>query len=513
MRVAAGPALLSGWWRSSTAPHGANPGRWSAPRNLSPQQLCLGLVHCHQLAKGRWAAGKRSRKSCRGFSQISCQSKARHVELLVDGDSHSTAEVSHAIRSLQKQGLSVRTRIYAEPRREENSKWRRLFQEPSISFCPIPRNTREANDEQIMADLRHLAACAANAALLTSDRDFVEVVEEIKGRVETYVLIPHRHVNAIETYKKLGVQVLPLSPQREACCPKVRAILHEDGSGSVTIGSPCTFRDYEEEAEAIKPFLQDLGYCQQDRGDLARPFLGHAAAKFWYSHRLGPIEVFPAPCAIKTLHELIHESKVRPTWQQCREKLAYVLPCASRKGRSKATAIRVYGSLRDRQIYQGGGPFLLHDSDDLVARVLRRLGYLDDGLNGSLSEAMLVFVNTNHNKGTLRKLGLLPEASDSVARVARKLQKAFTSTMSPGIWQVLPSDRFLRQLLCKYGFLENREAEPDEVFQAMQRYSETIQLHMESYNGYAFWIMQSLREVNSDPSRTGAVVFDQVEKG
>ena len=97
-------------------------------------------------------------------------------------------------------------------------------------------------------------------------------------------------------------------------------------------------------------------------------------------------------------------------WQQYRENLAFVLPCAARRGGSKATALRVYWSLRDRQVYQGGGPFMLRSSEDLVPRVLQRLGYLDQELNGSLAEAILVFVNTNYNKGTLRKMNLLPKA-------------------------------------------------------------------------------------------------------
>ena len=448
---------------------------------------------------------------------------ANRAELLVDGDSHSIAEVTDAIQVLSEKGHAVHTTVYAEPRRELNRKWREFFEDTSISFRPIPRRVDglgEANDEAMTSDLRHIARSCTNTsalciALLTSDRDFVQVIEEVREEnIEVMVLIPYRHVNSIQAYQEAGVRVMPIEQQQD-CSPKVRAILHHDGSGSVAIGGPCTFMNYEAEAEAVKPLLEDLGYCQQASHHLARPFLGHAAAKFWYNHGLGDIEVFPSPCAITALHHLIQQRGDTQQWQPYQEKLAFILPCASRKGRSKASAVRRYGSLRDRQIYQGGGPFIIHNSDDVVTKALQRLGYVDQGLNESLAEAILVFMNTTHNKGTLRKMGLLPEASDSVAVAVKKLHMAFTSTASPGIWQIIPSDRFLRRLLHKYGFLEDTEARQDTVFQAMQAYAECFQIpRMESYNGYAFWIMQSLHEVSSDPSRTGVVQFNlQLGKG
>lgn len=210
---------------------------------------------------------------------------------------------------LQKKGLDVWTTVYAAPRRAENKNWGEFFNRAATSFCPVPRreDLGEANDEQMMADLRLLACSTARRArtsslalaLLTSDTDFLETVAFATGLgIDTMVLIPQRHVNTANAYRSRGFQVMPIL-QQELCSPKVRATLHGDGSGSVRIGSPCSFGDYEEEAEGIKPLLQDLGYCQPSLGDRdARPFLGHAAAKFWYNEGLGDIEVFPAPLAI-----------------------------------------------------------------------------------------------------------------------------------------------------------------------------------------------------------------------
>ena len=82
-------------------------------------------------------------------------------------------------------------------------------------------------------------------ALLTSDTDFLETLAFATGLgIDTMVLIPQRHVNTAHAYRSRGFQVMPIL-QRELCSPKVRAILHGDGSGSVRIGSPCSFGDYD----------------------------------------------------------------------------------------------------------------------------------------------------------------------------------------------------------------------------------------------------------------------------
>ncbi|CAE7360338.1 unnamed protein product, partial [Symbiodinium sp. CCMP2456] len=430
-------------------------------------RFCLGFQGFlwHQVAR-KWRSQGSSRYLC-----LACKAETRSAKLFVDGDTHSIAEVKEAIEMLQNKGFDVWTTVYAEPRRAENKNWGEFFTGPATSFCPVPRreDLGEANDEQMMADLRLLTCSTARSAtsaglaiaVLTSDTDFLETLAFATGLgIDTMVLIPQRHVNTAQAYRGKGFQVMPIL-QRENCSPKVRAILHGDGGGSVRIDSPCSFGDYD-----------------------------------------------PA-----TLHQLLQNRGVKgvksETWQRYHDNLAFVLPCAARRGGSKASALRIYGSLRDRQIYQGGGPFMLRSSEELVPRVLQRLGYLDQDLNGSLAEAILVFVNTNYNKGTLRKMDLLPKVSDSADLAAKKLHEAFTSTASPGIWQVVPSDRFLRQLLQKRGFMDNLDADPEELLKAMERYAEDAQLpRMESYNGYAFRIKQSLQELSSDPSRTGVIEFE-----
>ena len=59
------------------------------------------------------------------------------------------------------------------------------------------------------------------------------------------------------------------------------------------------------------------------------------------------------------------------------------------------------------------GPFVLRDSDALVLRVMRKLGYLDKRYNSDLSEARFVFGNVCDNKRLLRDTGNLLADTDT----------------------------------------------------------------------------------------------------
>ena len=49
--------------------------------------------------------------------------------------------------------------------------------------------------------------------------------------------------------------------------------------------------------------------------------------------------------------------------------------------------------------FRGGGPFMLWDSKDLVAKSLRKLGYLDDSWNTDFTEALTCFWNAAAKQG------------------------------------------------------------------------------------------------------------------
>ncbi|CAJ1365771.1 unnamed protein product, partial [Effrenium voratum] len=219
--------------------------------------------------------------------------------------------------------------------------------------------------------------------------------------------------------------------------------------------------------------------------------------KFWWWNSLGPLTVYPSQCAVEVMHSTTAQ-RGSSSWQRNPGHLAFFLPIGSH--RARADQIREYGSEIARAIFQGGGPFMLKDSEDLVPRVLRRLKYLDDHRNADLREAMLVFANKSKNKGKLRALDLLPDFHPE-----RQLRMAFLANQC-GKWQ-LPSDRRLRHQLVRQKYLQHPGAEEEEVLtQAMQDFSRKHGLPtMRTYNGYVFQLGSFMSR--NDPSRRDILHF------
>lgn len=211
--------------------------------------------------------------------------------------------------------------------------------------------------------------------------------------------------------------------------PRVRAILLEDGTGSVELAHAYNPEDREVQARhhAVKTFLEEIG-----SGD-AR-YLIQLCVKYWFAHSLGQLVVFPADLACLAVHDLIQSAK-RLSWKKSAESLAYFLP----KGQVGSTRMssaqkKRFGSAVGREVFLGGGPFVLEDAQDLVERAMRRIGYLDDACNADLEEAVFCFVNKSGNTQTLRKLRMLPGSGDTSQIVRETLRAAFLSRRGSGYW-------------------------------------------------------------------------------
>ena len=132
--------------------------------------------------------------------------------------------------------------------------------------------------------------------------------------------------------------------------------------------------------------------------------------------------VFPGEPSIMAVEEIMSQSdKLLRGYDQ---KLAFVLPFTAR-GHMMIRATKKYGNKVARGVFRGGGPFMLKDSPDMLPLAFKRLGYLDDGLNADVSEAMFCFINAFENKLTLRKMGMLPSPSSSSLDLQEKLHAAF----------------------------------------------------------------------------------------
>ena len=170
----------------------------------------------------------------------------------------------------------------------------------------------------------------------------------------------------------------------------MRAALHEDGNGSVTLADAFEARDTRQEAEFILNFLQNLGYYD------GTGFLQQFVLNFWFTNALGALTVYPQQVPILALYDLLLNNANR-SWQRHREDRAFFLPKSSTQVLTR-TGKKQFGNGLAKAIFRDGGPLVRRDSKELVTQALAKMGYIDSGLNRDFQEAILVFVNVNTNK-------------------------------------------------------------------------------------------------------------------
>eukprot|EP00434_Breviolum_minutum_P010339 symbB.v1.2.009122.t2/scaffold552.1/size189238/1 len=446
-----------------------------------------------------------------GFGRRSARTRFTRLtastELLVDGDTHSIDQIRQAISLLNERDSQVRTTLFAPPRRVENKRWSEFMKEPGIVFEPVLRSldhTVEANDEAIEKTMRAFAARedVRCLALLTSDNGFADLVEELQtSGVSTVVVIPERRRRALGRYSATNTTVLTVQPAHESDGPRVRAVLDTSGGGYVHLAGPyAPFDNDSVFATDVSQFLEGLGYRRP--GDR---FLLPACAKFWFANCLGSLTVFPFQLATISVHEMV---QARDHYERYSGDLVFLLPVSSPSTTTKA-CIQTYGSRRARQVFRGGGPFILQDTPELSAQVLRRLGYLDDDLNDDLAEALFCFVNASLNKTQLRQLGLLPRPGARRLDVCNRLRAAFLSHDCTGQWQHIKRDgdsiRPILRILRKAKILGNSKYDKSEVLRAMNLYQKRCGLpRMQTFNGLAFRILWGLQ---TEPAKRNAESF------
>ena len=424
------------------------------------------------------------------------------TELLVDADIHGIEQIWQAISLLNERDSQVRTTLFAPPRRVENKRWSDFVKEPGVVLVPVRRSldqSTEPNDEAIEKTMRALAARedVRCIALLTSDNGFAKLVEELQtSGVSTVVLIPEGKYGALGQYNATNTTVFTLRETHDSDGPRVRAVLDAAGGGYVHLADPYAAFANASVATNVSQFLEDLGYRRE--GDR---YLLHASAKFWFANCLGSLTVFPFQLATLSVHEMM---QAREHYERYSEDLAFLLPVSS-TGRRTKDCVQTYGSRLARQVFRGGGPFILQDGPELPAKVLRRLGYLDDDLNDDLTEALFCFVNATANKAQLRLLGLLPLPGARSFNVCNQLRAAFLSHACVGQWQRKgeTSTSPIFQILRKAKIIGKGNYDKSEVLGAMKDYQKRFGLPpMQTFNGLVARILQSLE---ANPTKRGVI--------
>ena len=414
----------------------------------------------------------------------------------MDADAHPMGEISPAINELRTQGELLSITAYAAPGRNSNKKWGRFFEPHDIAFWPVKRLGQQSdpNDAVIRTHMRCLAATPGfkKLALLTNDSDFLESALEVSAKgIEVVVFMSDIARGTMQKYASAGIRVVPLQRGAGKHSFTVRAWLHPDGTGSVERCAPIMrLPDFQGELLTLLDFLSSLNY-RSPEGSRLLPCI----AKCWFANKLGPLTVFPNQNAIMALHAAI---RLPRNWVYNAHKLAYVLPMSSGKP-SKKKQLELGGTAAFR-VLQGGGPTMFHDSEQLTATILKKLGYIDDKLNADLPEALLVFINAARNKQLLRQLDLPLRQGQSCSDTCSQLRRAFLSNEGDGNWQIAPSDGRVRQMLLQSNYLQTSSPHPNEVLAAMMRYCRKNKLpKMKTYNGFMWQIMRVL--TTEDPSR------------
>ena len=440
------------------------------------------------------------------ISRVSRRTRSTRVtvsaraELLVDGDSHAVADMQRALELLEEEGHTVQVTVFGPPKyRSKSTECQEFLRKLNVAFRPALRlrdKRGEATDEAIHATIGALmrAKDVDSIALLTSDKGFLPPLQECIARGTcTKLFIPDSYHSTVEFYKanKQHVHILPSTKTS----PTVRALLHDDGSGSVTLAEPYVKESYD--ASLVSDVLAVL----EDRGSKGGKDTHwvQQVVKTWFGNSLGTLTVWPAYIAMATIAASIRSSSWQQ-WDSFDDQLAFILPIGSPGGRERD--VEIYGSRLARCIFQGGGPFMLGNSASLVSEVLTKLGYLDDELNADLSEAMFCFINSANNKMKLRKLKLLPRDGAFAPEVSGLLQKAFLSNDTDGRWKIGPrSTPSIKGILKRAGLPRSESRE--ELFAAMRLYARRYNLpRMKTFNGLAWRIMR-LNSMN--PERRGGI--------
>ena len=436
---------------------------------------------------GAVAARLVGRRQSVRYGRVQQASKTR-TELLVDADQHSIEMIREAISCLKSQGRQVHTKVFAPPGRTRSKKWQQFMKDPKIKFQPVARSadhSAEANDEAISLAMRELSTQSTRVgciALLTGDIGFLDTMMELKAAKPRFtLLVPEEKFTAAGRYQDAGLEVLTLKRRSQGSC--VRAVLQDDGRGSVELSDPyMSFDNKGEEGGAglVMAFLTDLGYWKENE------YLLPACGKFWYANGLGSLVVHPTQLATIAVEKII--SSRTQSWKPYNDDLGFFFP-VSAACKFTDQDREVYGNRLARSIFRGGGPFVLEDSDTFAIEALSRLGYLDHDLNADEHEAMLCFMNTSDNKQRLRKLDLLPTATDRSQDVKDKLRKAFLSNRTPNQWTMWFKTSFrkpIQQILSKEKLIKKSQRSNDEIMKAMKAYAKKHQLApRRTFNGLA----------------------------
>eukprot|EP00931_Biecheleriopsis_adriatica_P107203 TRINITY_DN81546_c0_g1_i1.p1 TRINITY_DN81546_c0_g1~~TRINITY_DN81546_c0_g1_i1.p1 ORF type:complete len:530 (-),score=88.38 TRINITY_DN81546_c0_g1_i1:37-1626(-) len=414
--------------------------------------------------------------------------------LLVDGDCQGSSRIQAALRALRSRGSVVYGEVFAVAPRKEEKQLANLLKAENLMFKEVPRKaggTKGPNDIEIAMRAVDLAnsGSADCIALLVADVDFVLVARRLTSHGQrAAVLLDSNRVFLAKAFEEVGAEVITLSDDIKSGRPLKMAVLNPDGGGAIVTMGPREHAqvDVNSDVSEVVPKLRELSFLE-DEADPPVP----AIAKFWFTNSLGPLAVWPPQLAYFAFKSLMSDHKERG-WQTHTHELCFVLPHDNVRPAKSKSALADFGTGRCRGIATGGGPFMLADSPELPEKILRRLGYLDDGRNTDFDEALSLFCSIVSNKRLL--LSVDAEFADARCSDRRlKFRRLMLSGKTYGHWQIAPSFNNLGDLLASKGLVSSQATSSD-IFEAMQLYADMHGISSKkTYNSLAYCIQNHLK--------------------
>mmetsp|Transcript_123043 Transcript_123043/g.359172 ORF Transcript_123043/g.359172 Transcript_123043/m.359172 type:complete len:528 (+) Transcript_123043:107-1690(+) len=427
---------------------------------------------------------------------------SKHVQrmvLLVDGDQFGPDSWKLAAGALGKHGRISSVIIFAPPResvkKETQAKWVSALQEVGATHYPVPRpkgSSKDPNDIAIgfAAGLLVGRGEVDAIALLASDSDFGFLVRQIISCGCRALWLWPADIPWPPGLDACGAERVPYKMEFAGWnAAKYCIELRPDGSS--IIRRPCSKdpcpKDAASQSEItykclplVMPLLVELGYIQHASQSWVPAF-----AKMCVASGVA-FTVYPQPdsCAYHLVQSL-----ARQHWKHNPGNLIYICPRGAHRKTSALSAKdkKLYGSGRCRAMVLGGGAFVLKDGDNVVQRILRRLGFLDDNLNADVGEAIEVFCSISSNRRNLRMMCIDPAVSQLLLEKEKLLRSAFTSSDQPneGHWGIAPSDKSQRSILLAKGLIRSETCSREEVLACLR--DEARKHHRQvraTYNAY-----------------------------
>eukprot|EP00933_Yihiella_yeosuensis_P022168 TRINITY_DN17455_c0_g1_i1.p1 TRINITY_DN17455_c0_g1~~TRINITY_DN17455_c0_g1_i1.p1 ORF type:complete len:368 (-),score=52.71 TRINITY_DN17455_c0_g1_i1:207-1157(-) len=271
------------------------------------------------------------------------------------------------------------------------------------------------------------------------DRDFLYLISRLhsSGHRVVVLLPAGSPLSRCRTYRSKGAEIVMHGSPRPQ--PKWKALLYPNGTGSwmkMEASDVCRMTESQEKnISAVTETLSKLGYVQEAK--VEDSYAPQAAlVKFLFSNRVDAFAVYPAPLLFQEVFRTIENTR---DLKSNPENLAFVMPYSEFSPRSKKEKEK-YGSRTCGERVRAGAPFMMVDSESLVRKVFKKLGFLKTrsetrSANSSLAATITRFCTLKMNKRHLRLNGYDVLSCSNTDEMVSMLRQAFLSVPHSS-WQV-----------------------------------------------------------------------------